>query len=414
MRILLLTQWFPPEPQKLLLELATSLRDHGHEVTVLTGLPNYPTGAIYPGYRVRVRQEEVIEGIRVIRVPLFPDHSRNPLLRAANFISFAVAAAVLGPWVAPRCDVIHVIHPPLTIGLAAWTVSRLRRVPFTYEIQDMWPETLAATGMIRQPLVLKLVGFFALWVYRSASAIRVISPGFRRNLLAKGVPAGKVRFISNWVDTDFYRPVSPDADLRRRLGFENRFVVVYAGTIGPAQGLDCVIDAAAQLQDLPDVLFALFGEGIDRELLARRAAERGLTNVRFYGFQAPDQMPGIYALVDVLLIHLNKDPLFAITIPHKTFVYLASAKPILAAVQGDVADVVTESRAGISCPPADPMALAAAVRRLRGLSEPERAQMGANGRRAAEEQFGRRALTGRIAELLESVAPPRPEGRGAV
>jgi glycosyltransferase involved in cell wall biosynthesis len=345
-------------------------------------------------------------GVTVIRVPLYPDHSRNPFRRAANFLSFAVAVALLGPFVVPPVDVVHVIHPPITMGLAAWTISRLRGVPFTYEIQDMWPETLAATGMVRQRGLLKIVGWFALWVYRRAACIRVISPGFRRNLITKGVPAGKIRFISNWVDTDFYRPMPVNAETRQRLGFEHRFVVVYAGTIGPAQGLDSVLKAAALLQDLPDVLFAMFGEGIERELLAKLAAERGLTNVRFYGFQPPEQMPKIYALADVLLIHLNEDPLFAITIPHKTFVYMASAKPILSAVHGDVADVVSQARAGISCSPADPSAIAGAVRHLRGLSGPERTAVGANGRRAAEELYGRRALIARIAEMLESVARP--------
>jgi glycosyltransferase involved in cell wall biosynthesis len=367
-RILLLTQWFPPEPQKLLLELATTLRDQGHEVTVLTGLPNYPTGVIYPGYRLRLYQEEPIEGIRVIRVPLFADHSRNPMRRAANFLSFAVAAAALGPILAPKIDVIHVIHPPLTIGLAAWTISQFQRVPFTYEIQDLWPETLAATGMVQHRTLLRLVGWFALWVYGQAACLRVISPGFRLNLIAKGVPRDKIRFISNWVDTDFYRPVPASGELRRQLGFEQRFVVVYAGTVGPAQGLGCIVEAAALIRNQPDVLFAVFGEGIDRAHLAAQVAERGLNNVRFYGFHQPEKMPEIYALADVLLIHLNEDPLFAITIPHKTFVYLASAKPILAAVRGDVADVVSRARAGISCPPANPRALADCVLRLRSLS----------------------------------------------
>lgn len=413
MRILLLTQWFPPEPQQFLLDLATSLHKRGHEVTVLTGLPNYPTGVIFPGYRIKLYQEEVLEGIRVIRVPLFADHSRSAVRRTANFFSFALAAALLGPFLAPRVDVIHVI-PPLTTGLAAWIISRLRGIPFTYEVQDLWPETLAATGMVRNRGVLKMVGCFALWFYGRAACIRVISPGFRRNLIGKGVPAEKIRFISNWVDTDFYRPLPPSEELRGHFGFEHRFVVIYAGTIGPAQGLGCILHTAALLQDIPDVLFAVFGAGIERDALSKQSTERGLTNVRFYPFHQTEQMPKIFALADVLMIHLNEDPLFSITIPHKIFAYMACAKPILAAVRGDVADVVSDARAGVSCPPANPSSMAEAVRHLRDLSEPERAKMGANGRRAATELYGRNALIARISEMLEGVTrsglPREPAG----
>jgi colanic acid biosynthesis glycosyl transferase WcaI len=400
MRILLLTQWFPPEPQKLLLELATTLREMGHDVTVLTGFPNYPTGKIYPGYRCKLWQEETIKGVRVIRVPLFPDHSRNAVRRAANFISFAMAAAILGPVLCPRVDVIHVIHPPLTIGLAAWTISRWHRVPFTYEIQDMWPETLKATGMIRQPWILKLVGWFARWVYSRATIIRVISPGFRINLIEKGISSSKIRVISNWVDTDFYRPVSVDPRLKEEFGFTDRFVVLYAGTIGPAQGIDCLVEAADRLQDIPSVLFAVFGEGIDRKQLTAQASIRGLHNIRFYGLRPAEEMSAILALADVLLIHLRDDPLFRITIPHKTFVYMAAGKPILAAVEGDVADVITAAQAGVTCAPAQPDALAESVRKLYALPPEKLAQMGQNGRGAAVSSFGRKHLVGNIESML--------------
>ena len=257
MRILILTQWFPPEPQKLLLELAVTLKELGHKVTVLTGLPNWPTGKIYSGYRFRLWQKEEMDGITVIRVPLYPDHSRNGVRRALNFFSFSFAAAVLGPFVVPPVDVVHVIHPPITMGLAAWTISRLRGVPFTYEIQDMWPETLAATGMVRQVWALRLVGWFAQWVYARSDGIRVISPGFRKNLIGKGVPTEKIHTISNWVDPNFYRPAAANEELRKDLGFSNKFVVIYAGTIGPAQEIDTLVEAAALLRDLPDVLFAV-------------------------------------------------------------------------------------------------------------------------------------------------------------
>jgi putative colanic acid biosynthesis glycosyltransferase WcaI len=409
MRILLFTQWFPPEPQKLLFELAVTLKELGHDVTVLTGLPNYPTGKLYPGYRYRLWQRETMGGLSIIRVPLYPDHSRSGVRRALNFVSFSLAAALLGPFLIPRVDVIHVIHPPITMGLAAWTISRIRRVPFTYEIQDMWPETLAATGMVRQRWVLRLVGAFAQWVYSRSAGIRVISPGFRENLISKKVPADKIHTISNWVDPGFYAPAPRNEQLKEKLGFTNKFVVTYAGTIGPAQQIDTLVEAAALLNDVPDVLIAIFGEGLERESLTTKAAERGLTNVRFYGLWPATEMSSIYALTDVVLIHLKDDPLFRITIPHKTYVYMAVAKPVLAAVEGDVADVITSAGAGITCPPSQPRLLAAAIRRLRATPPEALAEMGRRGRSAAETIFERKTLVTQVSSLLEQAATDRPD-----
>jgi colanic acid biosynthesis glycosyl transferase WcaI len=402
MRILLLTQWFPPEPQKLLFELALTLRELGHDVTVLTGLPNWPTGKIYPGYRYRLWQKEEMGGLTVIRVPLYPNHGRNGVLRAINFLSFTISVCILGPFLSPRVDVIHVVHPPITIGLAAWVVSRLRGVPFTFEIQDMWPETLSATGMVTKAWALKIVGRLANWVYSRSDGIRVISPGFRENLIRKGVPAEKIHVISNWVDPDFYVPTIADESLRKELGFSGKFVVVYAGTIGPAQDLDTLVEAAALLRDSSEVIFAVFGDGIERERLIEKTVRFGLINVRFFGQWPASEMPRVYALADLLLIHLKNDPLFSITIPHKTFVYMAVAKPILAAVAGDVADVIRVADAGIICPPSQPRLLADSVLRMRATSPERRAQMGLRGRMAAETTYERRALVAQVVSLLEN------------
>jgi colanic acid biosynthesis glycosyl transferase WcaI len=407
MKILILTQWYPPEPQRLLLELALSLRDAGHEVTVLTGFPNFPAGELYPGYRLRFYQREQIEGVPVIRVPLYPDHSRSAMKRALNIVSFAVAAAVLGPWLTPKVDVIHVIHPPLTIGLPAWVLSRLKRVPFVYEIQDMWPETLRSTGLVRSDRVLGCIGRLAKWVYRRAAAIREISPGFRDNLVAKGVPAEKIRVISNWVDTDFYRPLKPEPQLAERLALAGRFNIMFAGMMGPAQGLETVVEAAALLGDLPDVQFVLVGDGNDLPRLKQLAEQRNLTNVRFLGRFPPEDMPGLYALADVLLIHLRDDPLFRITIPHKTFAYMASEKPVLAAVEGDVADVIRSAQAGLTCPSGNPAALADAARRFHAMSPVERNAMAANGRSAACELFSRAVIAKQLVEMHQAVVDRR-------
>ncbi|MCE5199482.1 glycosyltransferase family 4 protein, partial [bacterium] len=205
MRILMLSQYYPPEPMRLLSDMAQSLQSLGHEVTVLTGFPNWPTGEVYPGYRTSLRKKEMMDGVPVVRIPLYPDHSKSARKRAMNFVSFPISACTFGPLFVKRPDIIHAIQPPTTC-FAAWYLSKLWNVPFTYEVQDMWPETLSATGMVGSQRVLETVGRFCKWAYNKAAAVRVISPGFRENLLGKGVRSDKIHVIQNWVDTDLYKP----------------------------------------------------------------------------------------------------------------------------------------------------------------------------------------------------------------
>jgi glycosyltransferase involved in cell wall biosynthesis len=291
MRVLILTQWYPPEPAILLQELAQSLQGRGHQVTVLTGFPNYPAGQVYPGYTVRLRQRETLAGVPVVRVPLYPEHSRSGLRRALNYLSFALSSAALGPWLVRRPDVLFVYHPPLTIGIPAYVLSRLWRVPFVYQIQDMWPETLSATGMFDNPRLLGWIGRFAGWVYGKAHSILVISPGFRRNLLEKGVPPEKIHVISNWVDPATYYRAQPDAQLAQTLGLAGRFNVMFAGNMGEAQGLETVIEAARLLRDDPQIQFVLVGDGIALPRLQQLVEQHGLANVRFLGRYPAHEMP---------------------------------------------------------------------------------------------------------------------------
>jgi len=404
LRILILTQWYPPEPALLLQELAQTLLARGHDVTVLTGFPNYPSGKLYPGYCVRLRQREVLDGVPVVRVPLYPEHSRSGAGRVLNYVSFALSSALLGPWLTKRPDVIFVYHPPLTIGLTAVLLSRLWRVPFVYQIQDMWPESLRASGMLNSERILGWVDSFAHAVYQWAAAICAISRGFRANLIAKGVPLEKIHEVSNWVDPGVYQPVARDTDLAARLGTKNKFNIMFAGNVGVGQGLDTLVEAATVLQDLHDVQFVIVGDGVTLPGLKKAVETRHLDNIRFLGHHAPQEMPAIYTLADVLLIHLKDDPLLRTTIPHKTFAYMGSGKPVLAAVAGDAADVITEAGAGLTCPPGNPLALALKVREFVGMSADQRQTMAMNGLKAIHSRYSKKALVGEIERVLLSVA----------
>lgn len=407
MRILTLSQWYLPEPEIKIHLLGRDLAARGHSVTAITGFPNYPQGRVYPGFRQRLWQREEMNGVRVVRLPLFPDRGRSAWKRAANYLSFAASAAVLGPALSGPADVAWVYHPPLTVAIPALSLSWLRRVPFVYEVQDMWPETLPATGMVSNPRLLSAVRRFADLAYRHAAAITVISPGFRENLIEKGVPAEKIHVIPNWADEEVYRPLPRDPALAAAHGLEGRFNVIFAGNMGPAQALSTAVEAASQLRDLPAVQFVFIGDGLDVPELQRMVEARGLDNVRFLGRQPAERMPEFLALGDALLVHLRRDPLFEITIPSKTLSYLACARPVICGVAGDAAEVVRDAGAGIVCPPEDPAALADSVRRLYAMAPEERERMGRDARAAFLGRYTRRVLVDRYEALLREVADRR-------
>src|SRR6266508_620734 len=259
MRILALSQWYPPEPDIRAGVLARELADRCHAVTALTGFPNYPNGRIYPGYEQRLRSVERDGAARVVRVPLYPSHSHSAFGRVLTYGTFAASAMLLGGPATGSIDVVWAYHPPITTGLAAVVIGAARRAPFVFEIQDMWPETLAATGMVRGGAFLSGVGAMARWIYERAAAISVISPGFKRNLIAKGVSGEKIVVIPNWADETVYRPMPRDPTAARAAGLPTGFIVLYAGNMGPAQDLLNVLRAAKQLTDLAEVRFVFVG-----------------------------------------------------------------------------------------------------------------------------------------------------------
>jgi colanic acid biosynthesis glycosyl transferase WcaI len=298
--------------------------------------------------------------------------------------------------------------PPLTIGIPAYVLSRLWRIPFVYQIQDMWPETLRASGMLNNDFALKWVGLFADRVYQWSKAICVISPGFRANLISKGVPKEKIHVISNWVDTDIYFPVVSDATKKSKLGLHGKFNVMFAGNIGEGQGLETIVVAAQLLQDCPDVQFVIVGDGIALPHLEEAAEAKNVKNILFLGRYQEKDMSGLYALADVLLIHLKDDPLFQITIPHKVFAYMASGKPILAAVRGDAANIVMEAHAGVSCAPEDPHALAETIRRLLKMTEGALQEMGKRGLDTVRTKYSRENLVSQIEKVLQTAVNDLP------
>lgn len=374
-RILLLTQWFDPEPTFKGLVFARELVRQGFEVEVVTGFPNYPGGKVYPGYSIKLLQREVIDGVQVTRVPLYPNHDQSAIKRVLNYLSFAASSLLYGLLVAKRADVIYAYHPPLTVGITASLIRLFRRIPVVYDIQDMWPDTLRATGMINNPRALNAVESVCQWVYRRVDHLVVLSPGFKRLLTQRGVPEPKVEVIYNWADEAAL--AAPQGQLPASFPGSEHFRIVFAGNMGKAQALDAVLDAAALLQTRGSrVCFVMLGGGVEVGRLKQRAAQQQLRNVVFTPPVPMAEVGTLLSAADALLVHLRKDPLFEITIPSKTQAYMAVGKPLLMAVNGDAADLVLQSGGGVVAESESVEGLVAAAESLSELAPDQLHAMG--------------------------------------
>lgn len=381
LKILMLTQWFDPEPIFKGLTFAKELARRGHQVEVLTGFPNYPGGKVYPGYKIGLTHREVIEGIAVLRVPLYPSHDSSGWHRICNYGSFALSAAIIGAPQVSKPDVIFA-YQPITIGLAAVAMKWAYGVPFVIDIQDLWPDFLPATGMINNKPALRLIDSWCSFIYRQAAHVTVLSPGYKKALIERGVPENKVDVIYNWCDErQIDTSARPDQALARQFGLEGRFNVLFAGTMGKAQALDAVLDAASILQArLPQVQFIFAGGGVETERLKNHAAHLKLANVLFLPWRPLNEIGQLISQAEVMLIHLKDDPIFEITIPSKTQTYLAMGKPILMGARGDVADLVLRAGAGIACQPQNPQSIAEGVSAMVKMSGLQLKGMGEKGR----------------------------------
>ena len=373
MKILLISQWFDPEPTFKGLAFANQLMKQGHQVTVITGFPNYPGGQLYKGYRLKPVQVEDINGVKVYRVALYPSHDKSVIGRVLNYLSFAFSALIMALIKVWKHDVVYAYHPPLTVGLAAGIAARISGTPLVYDIQDLWPDTLAATGMINNQRALRIVSWFCQLTYKMASSLVVLSPGFKRLLVARGVSEQKISVIPNWCDepslarfkqAQIFLPI-------------DAFHVVFAGNMGAAQALDIVLEAAQLLAHQGSrVHFHFIGDGICKADLQQQARHHQMSNVTFYPRVAMDEVGAYLTAADALLVHLRDDPLFAITIPSKTQAYMAMGKPVIMAVKGDAADIVNYSGGGVIAQPENAQSLVQVIEHLSILSSQQLQEMG--------------------------------------
>lgn len=410
MRVLILSQYYTPEPVEKVHDLASGLVRNGHDVEVLTGFPCYPHGKIYSGYRQRLASREVLDGVTVRRIPQLPDHSRSVVRRVLYYLSFALSAIGLGPFLVRKADVVVVYQAALPVGLAGWWLSRWLGAPLVLDVVDLWPESVTASGLLNRPWIISTIRSVAKLIYGAATHVNVVTEGFRQNLIAMGVPEGKLSVIENWMPTATYHLAEPDTAFAQQFDLQGKFVVMYAGNMGASQDLHTVLDAAKLLRDQSDVRFALVGGGLQHDELVQRVADEQLTNVILPGRFPPEKMPGMYAFANVLLVHLKPDSLSDVSIPSKTFAYMASGRPVLMAVRGDGAEFLQRNQFGLTAEPSNPASLAEAVLKLREMTPAAREEFGVNGRNAFELRYCSKVQIERFERLLEQAVASNGSG----
>jgi len=376
-----LTHYFQPEPNFFAaLPFAKRLKEYGHQIQVLTGFPNYPGGKIYDGYKVKFLQREIMDGIPIVRVPIYPSHDRSSFKRIISYISLSLSQTLIGTFAIKSADISYVGQGPATIALPAIVIRIFRRIPYVVSVQDLWPDSLTATGMFDNRFGLYLVDLWCRLMYKCASKVIVPTPGIKSKLIQRNVKPEKIEVIYNWCDEDLIYRGGFDNSLTESLGMANKFNIVFAGNIGKAQALESSIDAAKILSSgYPNIQFVFFGGGVDVDFLKEKADKLKLKNVVFHERKPISEIGPILRLANVLFVHLRNDPLFAITIPSKVQAYMAIGRPILVGVKGDATELVERIGAGVACEPGNPQSIADAVIKLYSMTEQQRIQMGNKG-----------------------------------
>ena len=369
MKILFLTENFPPESNAAanrVYERACYWADWGHQVTVITSAPNFPQGKLHRGYRNHWYRTETMNGIRVVRLKTFIAPNHGKMLRMLDFLSFMITG-FCGALVQKRPDVIVATSPQFLTAVAGWLASAVKRAPFVFELGDIWPASIVAVGAMDQGFLLRSMERFELFLYRRSEAVVALTPAFKRNLMGRGIAGDKIAVVMNGVDLTRYGPRDPDTDLAREWNVEGKFLVGYIGTHGMAHGLMNVLDAAEVLRDEPRICFLLVGDGAERKNLVQAARERDLRNVVLIPAQPKQDMPRIWSICNVALVHLRDSPVFSEVIPSKTFEAMAMGIPVLLATpSGEASRILAEDEAGLHVEPEDPQALADAVTDMMG------------------------------------------------
>jgi glycosyltransferase involved in cell wall biosynthesis len=409
MRILFLTHYFPPEvnaPASRTFEHCREWQRMGHDVTVVTCVPNHPTGKVRAGYRNRLWQRDNVKGIEVIRIWTFLAANRGVARRTLSFLSYLVAAIAAIPFLS-RADVVISTSPQFFCGLAGLFVARAKRAKWALEIRDIWPESISGVGAISNRGAIRALEALERWAYRNADLVVPVTHSIGRHIEAKGVPRARIRVVMNGVDLEQFRAPRRDPELARSLGLEGKFIAGYLGTHGMAHALETVLDAAARLKDDRRIAFLLVGDGAMRGRLLEQRERQGLNNVVMIEQQPRERMPAFWGLCDAALVLLRRSPVLTTALPSKVLEAMAMRRPIIVAAAGEAEDLVEAAVAGLAVTPEDPQGLADAVRTL--ADDPAlQATFGERGHAWVERNHDRRHLARRLLAAIEEVCFPGP------
>lgn len=386
-------------------DIAYWLVEQGHDVTVLTGVPDYPAGKFYPGYGIFKKRFEVHNGVKIRRYPLIPRGKGKALNLVFNYLSSALLSCLAAPFYCrEKYDVIFVFHTsPIMIALPAMVMKKLRNIPLIFWNLDLWPESLSATGAVRSPWMLKLVARMVRYIYRNCDVLMISSRGFANSIKAVGGYEGEPLYFPNWVEPEYLQPADSPLFDRSVPALPEGFRVLFAGNVGAAQNFETILSAAEQLRGYRDIHWIIVGDGRRSNWLAEQVAGMGLEQqVHLLGRYPAEMMPYFFSHADALLLTLRDEPIFSLTVPGKLQSYLAAGKPILAGLNGEGAELVEKARAGLTCPAEAPGDLAENVLTLYRMPLEERNQLGENGRQFCLAHFNRQDLFEKLEKLMQT------------
>lgn len=404
MRILIVSQYFWPENFRIN-DLAEGFVEKGHEVTVLTGIPNYPQGTFFDGYGLFTNRSQEHKGINIRRVPLIPRGNGGSIRLILNYLSFAFIASILAPAVCPeKYDLIFVFESsPVTVGFPAILLKKLKKIPMLFWILDIWPESLSATGAIKSPALLGYIERGVRFIYRHCDRILVSSRGFVQKVEATGGYNGPIEYFPNWIEPQYSvnTPVLPEINVPE---LPSGFIVMFAGNIGMAQDFPTIIAAADELRTMPDIHWVILGDGrnmgwVQQQIIGRKLEQQ----VHLLGRYPPETMPSFFTKADVLLLTLRREPIFALTVPGKLQSYMVSGKPIVAGLDGEGAKLITEAQCGYVCPAEDPVQLANNILDIYKLPPDDRKDLGEAGRKYCQKYFDRANQLDKLENIMLDV-----------
>lgn len=403
MKILFLTQYFPPEvgaPQNRIFELAKLLVKRGHEVTVLTGMPCYPANEIFEGYKGKVLTKEERDGIKIVRTWLYATKNPGFVPRLMNYFSFTFSSLLLGSFLVKRQDIILTESPPLFLGMTGYLLSLFKRAKFIFNVSDLWPESAVKLGVLNNKSLIKLSTWLEEFCYKKSALITGQTKGIVENINERGYH--HTYLLTNGVDTSFFTKGRALNDLREQLDLQEKFLVCYAGIIGIAQGLDVILETAKKVEKHKDIHFLLIGEGPEKQRLMDKAKDMQLNNISFVSLQPKEKMPGIIASMNATIIPLKKLDLFKGALPSKMFEALSSELPIILSVEGEAQKLIEASGGGICVEPENSQQIAEAV--LKIYSDPAFAkQLGERGREYVQQHYSREAIVESFEKRLKEL-----------